>query len=218
MSKLSRRAASVCFWSAASFLLLLALLHLLRPDMDPSWRFISEYELGDFGWVMQLAFLALSLSCVTSCVALFSQARTMAGHIGRFTVMLTAFGLMLGGLVVPGEEKGLHDLGATLNHLPFGAPLINWSLSRNPAWKRAKPMLLGTAFLPLAGLVLFFVSLGIMLPRNEGKPGPTVLVGWQNRILVVLECAWLMATAYYASKLGAGVSTTGESTQGKSSD
>lgn len=38
---------------AILFLLLLATLHLLKADLDPSWHFISEYEIGRHGWLMQ---------------------------------------------------------------------------------------------------------------------------------------------------------------------
>ena len=40
----------------AIFLGLLALLHFLKPELDPAWRMISEYEIGRFGWMMRLAF------------------------------------------------------------------------------------------------------------------------------------------------------------------
>jgi hypothetical protein len=35
-------------------------MHVLKPEIAPSWRFISEYALGDFGWLMHLAFLAFA--------------------------------------------------------------------------------------------------------------------------------------------------------------
>jgi hypothetical protein len=31
---------------AAMFLALLILLHVLKPEFDPTWRMISEYEIG----------------------------------------------------------------------------------------------------------------------------------------------------------------------------
>jgi hypothetical protein len=41
---------------AALSLLMLLLLHLLEPELDPAWRMISEYEIGRFGWLVRLAF------------------------------------------------------------------------------------------------------------------------------------------------------------------
>ena len=45
----TRSAARVSLAACGLFVLLLAALHLLRPDLDPSWRFVSEYQLGEHG-------------------------------------------------------------------------------------------------------------------------------------------------------------------------
>ena len=58
------RAAGVAHGAATLFLLLFASLHFLEPEFDPSWCFLSEYALGNYGWMMVLAFFALASSCV----------------------------------------------------------------------------------------------------------------------------------------------------------
>ncbi len=78
----ARIAAWMALAASGVFLVLLAALHVLKPDLDPSWRFISEYELGDYGWVMRVAFFALALSCAGMGVALGSQIRTIGGYLG----------------------------------------------------------------------------------------------------------------------------------------
>jgi hypothetical protein len=40
---------------------LLAALHFIEPEFDPSKRLISEYELSRYGWVMSLAFFSLGI-------------------------------------------------------------------------------------------------------------------------------------------------------------
>ena len=50
-------------WAGITFIILLALLHVIKPDIEPSWNFISEYQVGHFGWLMSLAFVSLALSC-----------------------------------------------------------------------------------------------------------------------------------------------------------
>ena len=45
--------------AAALFLSLLVALHVFKPEVDPSWRMISDYELGRYGFVMVLAFVSL---------------------------------------------------------------------------------------------------------------------------------------------------------------
>jgi hypothetical protein len=37
-------------------LLLLASLQVLSPEFAPSWRMISEYALGRYGWMLSLMF------------------------------------------------------------------------------------------------------------------------------------------------------------------
>lgn len=199
ISDRSRTAARVAFAASAAFIVLLAALHFLRSDLDPSWRFISEYELGDYGWMMQIAFFCLALSCGSLCLAIGSQMRGVAGYIGLALILLAALGMTLAGIFVPDPVNRLHEVGAMLDHLPFGAVLISWSLSRNEAWSTSRRMLFWTAGLPLLGLVIFVASMIVMLPRNGGQPGPEVLVGWPNRIMILAHCAWLMPIAWHVS-------------------
>ena len=56
-------AAQISIAAAAVFLGLLVVLHFFKPEFDPSWRFVSEYAIGDFGWLMKAAFFSLALSC-----------------------------------------------------------------------------------------------------------------------------------------------------------
>ena len=203
-SKRSRTAAQLSFASAAAFVILLALLHVLRPDLDPSWRFISEYEIGRYGWLMRAAFFCLSLSVLALCFAIAVDARGVSGRLGLALLLLAAFGMGLAGVFAPDPVNKLHEVGAVLDHLPFAALLVSWSLSRNPNWLPARRTLRWTAALPLLGLVIFVVSMGVMLPRNGGRPGPDVLVGWPNRIMILAHCLWLMPVARWAAALPRG--------------
>ena len=196
-SNVPRIAARVAFVASAMFMILLAAVHILRPELDPSWRFISEYELGDYGWVMRVAFFCLALSCFSLCMALVSQVHSIGGYLGLALLVLSAVGMTIAGICVPDRVNRLHEVGAMLDHLPFAALLINWSLSRNAAWSPSRRMLLWTAGLPLLGLVVFVVFMVIMLPRNGGQPGPDVLVGWPNRLMILAHCAWLMPVAWH---------------------
>ena len=44
---------------AGIFAALVVVLHVVEDEFEPSSRFISEYVLGDWGWLMNLAFIAL---------------------------------------------------------------------------------------------------------------------------------------------------------------
>ena len=207
----SQVAARISLAATAIFVILLATLHVIKPDLDPSWHFISEYAIGAYGWLMMLAFFCLALSCASLFIAIKSQVPTLAGKIGLVLLLITAVGMTIAGLfptdpITTGREAmtrtgQLHELGALLDLMPFAAPLISWSLARhNPAWKSARRALAWTAWLPLLGLVVFMGSTMLMLPAY-GQFGPEVLVGWPNRFLILTYCTWLAAIAWQANNL-----------------
>jgi hypothetical protein len=78
VTAISQTAARLSFAAAAMSLVLLAALHVLSPELDPSWRMVSEYASGNYGWVLALMFLSMGLSCVALFFAVKSQARRLA--------------------------------------------------------------------------------------------------------------------------------------------
>jgi hypothetical protein len=205
-------AASLSFAGAATFVVLLAALHFIKPELDPSWHFISEYAIGEYGWIMVLAFLSLALSYVSLFVAIRSQLRTIAGRIGLVLLVVSALGLIIAAIfttdpITASEdavttEGTLHNLGGTLGiAMPFAAALVGWKLARNPAWSSARRPLLWATGLALVAFVVSFVFLGVMVSQSGGKFGPDVLVGWPNRFEVVAYSVWLVVVAWQALKL-----------------
>jgi len=212
VAAVSPTAARLSFASAATFVVLLTALHLIKPELDPSWHFISEYAIGRYGWLMVLAFLSLALSYVSLFVAIRSQLRTIVGRIGLALLLVSALGLTTAAIFTTDPitvsenavttEGTLHNLGGTLGiAMPFAAALIGWKLARNPAWSSAKRPLLWATGLALVAFVVSFVSLGVMASQSGGKFGPEVLVGWPNRFEVVAYSVCLMVVAWQALKL-----------------
>jgi hypothetical protein len=209
---ISETAARLSFATAAAFVVLLALLHLIKPELDPSWHFISEYALGGSGWIMVVAFFSFALSFIALFIAVRSQIWTAAGRIGLALLLVSAAGLILAGIFPtdpitagPGEMTttgSLHNLGGTLGiAMPFAAVLVSWGLARNPAWASARRALVLTAGLALVGFFAAFLSLGFMLSQSGGTFGPGVLVGWPNRLEMLAYSLWLLVTAGSAARL-----------------
>src|SRR3989304_3676603 len=86
-------AARLSFAAAAASLVLLAALHVISPEIDPSWRMVSEYALGNYGWVLALMFLTWALSCVALFLAIKSHIRTVGGKIGLGFLLAAAVGM-----------------------------------------------------------------------------------------------------------------------------
>src|SRR5262245_14385745 len=64
-----RRAARLSLGLSVVFLALLATLHVLEPEFN-SGHVISEYQLGDYGFLMSLAFCILGVSALLLAVSL----------------------------------------------------------------------------------------------------------------------------------------------------
>ena len=123
---------------------LLAALHFIQPDLDPSWTVISEYELGDYGWIMTVAFLAWGLSAVSLFLAIRSQVGDLAGRAGLIFLLIGAAGPILAGLFTTDPvstppdaltARGMiHSTGAALvDGILIAATLLTLSLVRkNP--------------------------------------------------------------------------------------
>src|SRR5829696_10456394 len=73
----------------------LGVLHMLRADMSPLSHMISEYALGEFGWLMALCFASFAVSSGSLVVALKGHVRTRTGRIGLWFILLAAIGLAI---------------------------------------------------------------------------------------------------------------------------
>lgn len=204
----SRVPARLAVGAGAAFAALLVALHVVKPEIDPSWRFISEYAIGNHGWMMVLAFFSLALGQVALFLALRPQIATLGGRIGLVCLLVGAAGLGLAGAfttdpitsTAPSTTSGeLHALGGTLGMgMPFAVLLVSWGLARNPEWSSVRGPLLWTAGLAFLGFLVSAVSLGVLLSRSDGRFGPDVLVGWPTRFEIVTYDVWLMVVAWCA--------------------
>jgi hypothetical protein len=207
-SSISVMAARLSLYAAVLFILSLIILHIIKPELDPSWRMISEYEIGNLGWVMRVAFFLLAGSCITLFAAIYSEIRWLLGKFGLVLLLLSAAGMILAGIFTSDSMTGsrtpigqIHELGAMLDSIPFAALFINLTLIRkNPDWAPARKALFWTAFLPLFGLITFVGSVAALFP-SDGKFGPDVLIGWQNRFFILTHAIWLIVVAKQALNL-----------------
>ena len=206
-------AAKISLGTAIAFLVLLILLHFLKPEFDPSWHFISEYALGRYGWIMVVAFLAFATSYISLFFTIRTQiSRTAWGKIGLAFILISGAGLVMGGIFItdplgtPTENMttsgALHNVGGTLGMaMPFASILITWKLSKNQAWASARRAIIWAAVFATTGFIISFGSLAVMLGQSHGRFGQDVLVGWPNRLEILGYAAWVITIAYYAIRI-----------------
>jgi hypothetical membrane protein len=197
------------YWARAAlvavvvFLILLAVLHFIKPEFDPSKRLISEYELGRYGWVMSLAFFSLGFGVFTMLRSTWSSATTRTGLIGRWWFGIIGIALFGAGIFYPYPIRNivsyLHGLcGAiVIATFPIAATLYSTSLAKNQEWISLRKYLRWVTGLVWVGLLAFagsIIVLGIISQPVNGS-NPNLLIGWQNRFMIVTYALWLMVVA-----------------------
>ncbi len=193
------KTAKITFALSISYLVILALLHIIKPEVTPSWQTLSIYARGDWGWIGQLAYILLGLTHVALFMTVKSQVKSLGGKIGLGFLLVAGLGGVLGGIGVSDPlntpqaqmtaSGTLHSIGAALEiwGAPIAALLININILRkNADWKPYRTALLWSGLLPIVGLVLFMGS-----GASAGESvGPGDVIGYMNRVAILAYMAW----------------------------
>ena len=198
--------APIAFAGSAATILLLASLHVLSPEFDPSWRMISEYAYGRFGGVLAAMFLALGSSTCAAALAIQPVLKTRAGQIGVGFLIAAGVGGLLAAVFDISHDVG-HGIAGLLGMggFPIGAVLVSSNLGRIEGWRRVRPAVRVLAHLSWITLLVLIASLVLMsmqvMQVNGGElpaaaptalpPGVLGLDGWANRLNVLVTCAWV---------------------------
>jgi Protein of unknown function (DUF998) len=185
-------AADVALASVSAFSILLIILHFLKPENDPSWRMVSEYEIGRWGWLMRIAFFFWSLSCFALVVGLFQR----VSIIGEVLLAIVAIGPLGAAffatdpITTPPESQStiskLHSLfGAIfILGLPIAATVVDWNLGAHLAW---------ASFVVWFGLVVMGSVLFVGVRKIP--LGSQTRIGWPNRFMVLAYVVWIIVIA-----------------------
>ena len=206
-------AARISFYLAVGCLLLIVILHFLKNDLAPDAHMLSEYAIGEFGWVMQLAFFCWAASCLSLFFVLRPFIETKKGKVGLILLGIAGLALIMGGIFVidspydeppvPTQHGSLHGVSAMIG-LPgqaIATLLISYSLVTNHYWQFARKSILLLAHLTWISLLLMFASTFIMMATSNGKFSGETQIGWFNRFLVLMYCGWLITVARHALQL-----------------
>jgi hypothetical protein len=183
------------------FLLVVLALHVLQPSLNARDEAVSYYVHGRFGWLLTVGLIALGIGSV--CLA-FGLAHTVEGRwaaIGRWLLGIWGLGVLLGGLFSadppghwnepPSLAGMIHGNAAILAFvaLPLGAFCLWRAFHQDERWRCEGNFFLGLALAAAISLILFMASLIPVFVR----PGPPILLGLSERVLLVVYAAWLIA-------------------------
>ncbi|HCS40819.1 MAG TPA: hypothetical protein DIW44_14710 [Anaerolineaceae bacterium] len=192
---------------AVLFILTLAVLHFLKPEFDPKWRMISEYEIGKYGNLMQGAFFSWGASLLFMMVVAWHFVGSAVGIIGWVWFLIIVLALVGAGIFKTNaitdnstsRDNSIHTLCGSVVILtfPIASTLVASAFLRSPFWEPYTLAVVLFTVLNWLGMIGFFAS--IIWSRKKdptaGRVGPKVLLGWPNRIMVLLYNAWIIVLA-----------------------
>lgn len=194
--------------SAWAFLGILTLLHLSDSDVDPSWQPISEYALGKYGWLMNIAFLLLGISMLSLGVLVLKNTKKLVGKIGAILCMASSIGSFLAAIyntdpagtlpenITPSGQ--IHVFSASLlGLLILSTIFITWLFFKESTLKPFRKKILRITGLVWFSEVVLIISIGLFLSKTNGVLEPTTPIGWQGRAVIVACAFWLIGCSTY---------------------
>lgn len=187
----------VAISGVGTFTSVVVALHVLEPEFDPERRFVSEYVLGDWGWLMKVAFFALGIGLVALGVA---TARTLApirrtrvvrnlyiscGVAAFVSGLFDSDELVDGEVVDPSAHGAVHDLAGIIlfGSLIAATFLLRKAFAVTPGWEnRAKAA-------PIVGSGLVAGLVATATPHDW--------FGLAQRAFLVGIVGWLAAQTYW---------------------
>jgi hypothetical membrane protein len=187
--RIARIAERGVFLCAAYFVIVLIVLHILEPEFDPRFRFMSEYALGDYGWLMTTTFFALGLAPLVAAIGLQNAYQSSRStRIGLGLLIVAAIFIWLAGIF---RDSIPHLLAGVVAFpsMVMAVLLLSWTFRRAAGWQTIYPVAL---FIGLAMLAMFF-----LMVADLGMPG------LQQRVFIFLFLLWLSMVVHRSVRLTA---------------
>ena len=216
VDQISSTSSLLAIGMSVAVLVLLAILHSLSPEFNPAWRMVSEYANGKYPMILSAMFFLWGAASWALAYMLWPHMQTTAGKIGLVFLILAGVGEAMAAVFDINHK--LHGLSAMIGipSLSIAAMLISVALVRTESWSIARTSLLWTANLTWVSTLLMAIAFAVMMATYAQAGGDMsanaeavttlpdgviALVGWANRFLIVVYCAWVMTVAWQALKL-----------------
>ncbi len=184
--KRTKTLSLISLWGFLLFFAIVSLLHFLRPDKNLLSCFVSEYAVGNYGWLMTIAFYALGLATALLLTGLLQSCKASA--TSGIAISIFCLGIVLAGIfptdlpqALPTPGGLMHGFAALIALFSLAVSMIAWGIvfKKTEDWKRfAKP----SVFYGLISLVLLIIFIA----------SPISSRGLTQRILLVWDISWLL--------------------------
>jgi len=152
---------------------------------------ISDYGVGQYGWIMSTAFVAMGIGLLTLVIGLFRGGpRSTPARIGTILLAIASIGLVISAifptdLLPPSTRTGrIHTMSFLVNviSIMLAAILLSVSFGSQPRWRPFQRTAAVLASLIVIAFILQFLTL------HRGMP-----YGLTNRFFVIVLFAWMFA-------------------------
>ena len=187
--RIARITEQLVFLCAAYYVIVLIILHILEPAFDPRFRFMSEYALGDYGWLMTTTFFALGLASLAAAIGLQNVHQwSRSTRIGLGLLIVAAIFVWLAGVF---RDSIPHLLAGVVAFpsMVMAVLLLSWTFRRAAGWQTIYPV---TLLIGLGMLAMLFLMVG-----DLGMPG------LQQRVFIFLFLLWLSIIVHRSVRLTA---------------
>jgi Protein of unknown function (DUF998) len=188
-ARIARMTERVVFLCTAYYVIVLIILHILEPEFDPRFRFMSEYALGDYGWLMITTFFALGLAPLVAAIGLQNVYQwSRSTRIGLGLLVVAAMFIWLAGIF---RDSIPHLLAGVVAFpsIVMAVLLLSWTFRRAVGWQAIYGVGLFIALVMLAMLFLMVADLG--------------MPGLQQRVFIFLFLLWLSIVVHKSVRVTA---------------
>lgn len=195
--------ANLTIISSVLSLLCLLVLHFINPQLQPSWRMVSEYALGKQKWLLTSFFLLWGLSSILLAALLWNLVDGTWPTVGVILLFLSGAGEIMGGLFDVKHKLHGAAFGLGIPTLPAAALILSYNLSADSTVILvAHSTWISVVLMALSMMLLFsgFKKAGLPMGPNVTPPeklpaGVIGISGYANRLLILVYISWLMVIA-----------------------
>ncbi|HET8625553.1 MAG TPA: DUF998 domain-containing protein [Gemmatimonadales bacterium] len=176
-ARIGRILQRVVFVCAAYYVIVVTALHILEPEFDPRFWFMSGYALGAYGWLMTTTFFVLGLAMfVVAGVLRDAHHPSRDARIGVGLLVVGALFVSLSGVF---KDSIPHLLAGAVAFpsMVMAVLILSWSFRRAAGWQTIYRATLVIAL----GMLAAFLS----MVADVGMPG------LQQRAFLLLFLLWL---------------------------
>jgi len=184
------------------FLLNVAALHFVRPDVNPMLEPMSNYAVGPYGSLFTAADIGSGLAALALILGLYlGIAPRGRSYVGLFLLGLYGVSVLLAGIFpidVGGETTTfgiIHNIVGNISFFgfPIGVILLSLGMGKDERWRSFRRTALAVSVLVVLTVILTMVGFNIGIG-----------FGLTQRLANVTALAWMLLVALHLRSLAQG--------------